>query len=279
MLLVGLVRHIRLEGRIVVKLALIAPYEMLAQSGAQRYHLMLPHLRNHRMYDDHFGRLCKDPDRYVILDNGVAEGVTLRDSELLAVAGSYQVDEVVAPDVLSNARGTFNRSSQFFRHVNRFGPDDLFKFGYVVQGRTIDSCYQHMNWVLGEEWSDLISVWHIPRALIQTAMDPFARMNLARWIYSMDQKQRPVHLLGMSPGFPQELKLIRSYAGPSGTINIRSLDTSLPYVYALHNAYVEADNNPVLKRPAKYFETPIMPSTRSIALANCRTLKRWANGD
>jgi hypothetical protein len=257
-------------GELAVEVAFIPPFDMLGVLKNYKYQLMLPQLVEFPQYTQTYYDLCRDPDKYVILDNGAAEDVPISGVKLLNTANIFGVDEIVAPDVLSDASRTFVRSDAFFRDVSRMNQGDRFTYGYVLQGKTVEECLEHVRRVLRMDWNRLIGVWYIPRILIQTSRDPYARVKLS----SMIPDTRPVHFLGMNPGFPEELM-----SAVAQREVIRSIDTSLPFVYAMHGYSVQGEANPFIRRPFHYFEGPWHdPEWRQRAFENCKTIEGWAKG-
>jgi hypothetical protein len=259
-----------------VKLALIAPFDMLNQSSFGQWHLMLPQLIEDMTYTKHFLALCDNPEKEVILDNGAAEDNPVSFDKLCRIALEFGVDEIVCPDVLRDPVGTFTKLGPFLDKVASYSDltDKMPRLGYVLQGDSLEAAAWAVHRLLSSSLARYIDVWYIPRLLIRESRDRFIRLKVARHLNQVDDENRPIHFLGMDGGYPQEAKAIVA----SGIRNCRSLDTSLPYVYALNGQYIESEDNKPQHRPEDFFESRVHAATRIIAIDNCDTLERWVEG-
>lgn len=267
-----------------MKLALIAPISWLATSEVTNYQLMLPQLLQDQKYADHYRKLCKRSDQYVILDNGAAEGQDkFSNAQLVGIAIYAQVNEVVVPDVLRDQVETLNRMEQFFKDIegdklrnDAFNYDDVrkLKFMGVAQGRTLQEVKDCID-IMMELHGERLHTIALPRHLIETTEDMSARIDLSMYIfneYTGPQGGIQVHCLGAAPTYNKEMLLL----GQLGTV--RGMDTSMPYNYAYQGVEIDSDTAWEIKRPPRYFSRPARNFDNTILHHNIGVMKRWANG-
>jgi hypothetical protein len=244
-----------------VKLALIAPNKHLDLLPSTGYHLLLPQNVNAEGYQEYYRRRRTAGD-FLILDNGAAEGLWLEQNRLYVRARHMMVNEIVVHDEMGNYRGTIKRVEQWAKEL-----DPAFGYMGAVQGQSLDECKKCIDWYLEE--TSWISTLGIPRHLITTTKTKDIRLLLAHYIRSVDKSvTRQIHLLGTSPDYIEELADLGAYFN---AFNVRGIDTSAPYSYALLDRYLQG----TVVRPKGYF-------TRRIAnLQQLRTnifvLKAWCD--
>jgi hypothetical protein len=257
-----------------MRLAFIAPFSMLNQTAHCDFSLMLPQLVENPDYAKYFHSLAPNEDKYVILDNGAAEDVKISASKLLSTGNLFGVDEIVAPDIIGEGWGTYSRAGEFFGYVDHNDWSSEFSYGYALQGKSVEYFLDAIPSLLNSPFNDLINVWYVPRALMQFTHDPFARLKVAKLLLRYDQDLRPIHFLGMHPRYPEELKFLVAENEP----RFRSLDTSLPFVYALQGHKIAETDNGYITRQDDFFESKSSVATRMLADENCEILEGWARG-
>lgn len=236
-----------------MKLALITPVSFLGHATSRsNYHLVLPELlMAYPEYYHAYAILAENPDHYLILDNGAAEGELVNNETLLKLATSLGVDEVVAPDVLRDRDGTVTRSLEFLLEYGigfRDGRYRELNIGIVGQGDNAKEAKLCIAEIVSHGVSDPIKTIHIPRLLVKGRETRYARIDLA-----MDFKREfrynkyDIHLLGASPVWPKEIR------AAAGTRIIRGMDTSMPFNYAYAREWLEGTTKQVW-RPPGYFD-------------------------
>ena len=209
----------------------------------------------------HAFRLASESGNYIILDNGAAEGVETPWRDLLEQAETYNVDEIVLPDVLGDAEETLRRIKDVL-----FGAPRQFRYMAVAQGgdgREVREMIEYLC-TLGN-----IDTIGIPRHLVGT--NPHARVELVDWMRIQGLSSiREIHLLGMHPSFPAELDLFRQEKLCG---YIRTVDTSMPFVAALNNRNLWQDHSPLSSRPDDYFKVHLTADQARLATWNFNYLK------
>lgn len=250
--------------------ALIPPVSLLAYNNDQRYQLMLPHLLNHSAtYKRKYKAYAKDRSKYVILDNGAAEGVKPRPDQLADLAIQYKVQEVVAPDVLGNYEQTVVDTHDFMRYARDL---DFIRLGIVAQGRNVQEAMWCVAATLRSEHWRYVNVVYLPRLLV-TPEQPQARISLAQAIHQR-WPDLQIHFLGASRHWLQEA-LAASRTVPF----VRSIDTSVPFTEATYGRLL--GKTPTgLARPDDYFDwSPLTDASREIVKKNVGRYIGWTKGE
>ena len=254
-----------------MRIALIPPIQMLKHVEGQLYQLMLPQLVSEPYYSNKFKEFTTN-GLHVILDNGAAEGEKISEERLINVASSYRVTEVAVPDVPHNANKTFTKllgfSGKHFTFMQRSRCD----WGYVAQGTSVQEAFDLVKKVATSIYSELYSVVFLPRLLIKSSDDYYARIKLAEMINNLFPKLE-IHLFGASRMFPQEYK-----AAAKEAPFIRSMDTSQPFVYAYHGMTMYnfgTDEGPA--RPKNYFKLVEADFDMGLVNRNVQEMVAWTD--
>jgi len=255
-----------------MKLALIPPVDLLEHTARTDFQLMLPHLVRGKVlqsgrYAHTYRMHCDDPNQYVILDNGEAEGQLQSIVDLFRIAREYGVDELVIPDEIANAEGTRKRYEQFRRALETHTTAAFVRdtnFMYVLQGTTYEEFVDEALWAIEEDHIDVLGV---PRHMIETLKMEDARFRLASRL--VNESDKPLHLLGNSPLYSAELA---DFDWPS---NVRSTDTSSPFNYAYSSLFL--DDGLVQRRPSGYFNLPHETFNQMCLDRNIQLLQEWTS--
>ena len=196
------------------KIAEIVPVSLLDYTKDNAYHMCLAQLvlKNERYAD--FYRARSAEGKYVILDNGAAEGEELNYEDLLRAYDIVKPSEIILPDVLKDARKTIEKTIYFYeKHWNTVM---RYKTMVVPQGKDLKewiSCF--------EELANTI---------------PFTCVGVPKWlgangsldrIIAVDYLSRcdvEVHLLGCNER-PGVIKKCREMNG-----NVRGCDSAFAYL-------------------------------------------------
>jgi hypothetical protein len=207
-----------------VKLALIPPPSNADFMLQTDYQLVLPSFLKHEEDNkyDNTVRICQERGDYIILDNGVAEGLGLDNEEdLYGLAKEFKVSEVVIPDVYGEWEPTLDK-------VVDWKYDEDFKHMAVVAAKTYDEARRLIDAYLD---SPLIDCIGLPRLLLDH-LDVGARWHFAGYLtHAIKEEGVEVHFLGMNSNFMKEM-LGYSTMAKAG---VRGVDTSAPFVYALED--------------------------------------------
>jgi hypothetical protein len=250
-----------------MKAALIPPKGYYNSTAQSDYHLMLAQNTD----PEYIGMYSSlPPDNYIIMDNGAAEGATVRDNILLHRATAMGVDEVVVPDEIGDSEGTIARAHRFFGAAQKDAHWQKYKYMGVVQSQGDHGGIMECIHSFAEM---PINVLGVPRHLVTN--DKYARFNILSMIKGYGfHKRFEVHLLGTNPKWSAEISVIQE-VHPW----VRGVDSSLPYNYSIVGERLTAkfrDNNPIA-RPEGYFDT-IRKIDPDLLQDNIDTFMRWARG-
>jgi hypothetical protein len=250
-----------------VKAALIPPKGFYNSAVQSDYHLVLAQITDPN-YIDVYGNV--PPDNYIIMDNGAAEGATVRDSILLHRARVLGVDEIVVPDEIGDSEGTIARAHRFFGSMQKEPDWSKYKYMGVVQSKGDHGGIMECIHAFAEM---PINVLGVPRHLVD--YDKYGRYNILSMIKGYGYHKRfEVHLLGTNPKWPSEISTIQE-VHPW----VRGVDSSLPYNFAIAGEKLSAKfrDHRTIGRPEGYFDR--VPTINAELLQdNIDTFMRWARG-
>lgn len=249
-------------------LALIPPFKLLEDTSITYTQMVLPHLLRYPDYKAVYSQLCGSSFDHVIMDNGAAESQVVEDEDLIEAATALGVDELVVPDVMGDATLSVNRSRDFIAKVKSLSPD--LPLGVVVQGTDLVDAV----WCLAELLNTDVKIKtvYIPRLLVR-AKHHDIRIQLASHVKEQESNV-DVHFLGASPLWCSEVL----EAARSGLV--RSIDTSLPYMYGKKKMYIRENCIPLTQRGSDmdYFTREWSPEEVIVTRYNVSVYLDWSRG-
>jgi hypothetical protein len=202
-----------------LKLALITPIAQLQDTTYTNYHLLLPQLFEFPAYEKYARSISQDYAQFTILDNGAAEGEEFELDALLAMIETYNMCELVMPDILGGGRESMEKSLKAYNECKKADCSKMI----VVQGTTEAECVVQCDLLMEQDPDVTIG---LPRNLIQYTKDKYIRIRLASYISASDPT-RDMHFLGASHLFSSEIVLAAHYLDE----RVRGIDTSMPYSF------------------------------------------------
>lgn len=119
------------------RVAHIVPVQHLADTVDNQYHMCLAHLVDNDEYREHFAKMAKS-GRFVLMDNGAAEGAQLQPEKLLEMYAYINPTEIVLPDTLYEPGSTIQKSRNFMAKLENRGLLDKYRLMAVPQGRSLN---------------------------------------------------------------------------------------------------------------------------------------------
>ena len=116
------------------KIAQIVPVLHLEQIHHNHYHMCLAHLVMESKEYAEFYALMVDEGKYVLMDNGAAEGSQLSVEELIKMYETINPTEIVLPDTLNNCVDTLRKTLAFVHEYSNLP----YRFMGVPQGKDFD---------------------------------------------------------------------------------------------------------------------------------------------
>lgn len=244
-----------------MKLALIPPYAHL-NTVWDSYHLLLPQCLQNVAYRTFYEQRRSAGD-YIILDNGAAEGLFTPALQLHYFAQEVGASEIVIQDTMNDSRQTIKDTQNFMEYAD----PERFRYMGVVQGENFRDCCDVIDFYMNQEWITCVG---IPRHLIQSG-GARARLQLVEYIrMTCGNALTDIHLLGTSPDAILELQWYQTWFKE---YNVRGVDTSAPYNYALGNRWI--GDGDIIPRPKGYFNK-VIPNHAPL-IANINTMQRWTH--
>lgn len=260
-----------------MQVALIPPKGLEKYTQVTRMQMALAHI-DYPAYREAYSAADFRGD-YIILDNGAAElssGQTpFTNKQLWNIAFKRHATELVLPDSLRNMGKTQSAVIWFFSQLDlllqphRRLVEEL-SFMAVIQGKSMAE-FQRLIAFYAEK--PRIKVLGIPRLLV-TSEHKAMRLDLANWINDEYASRFTLHLLGTSPTWVSEIRAIARYAP-----FVRSVDTSLPFNYALAGEWLDGVKPALVARPPNYFEADHSHINKGILQRNIDTLLGWAHAE
>lgn len=206
------------------KVAHIVPVSHLYDTLDNQYHMCLAHLVECTEYRDHFASLTAK-GKFVLMDNGAAEGCQLKPEELFKMYELIQPTEIVLPDTLFNPASTIQKSRAFLFQMEQMGIK--YRTMAVPQGNTLDEWIACARIFIKDK---RINSFGISKFLNIATSDRYVRFKaceaLMDLIVEYDRQDLEVHLLGCDEG-PLIVKLCQE-AFPF----VRGCDSAFAYLQA-----------------------------------------------
>lgn len=246
------------------------------------YQYILPHLINkYPMYEDFMRWYRRQDDSFIIMDNGLHEGIPFNQGDLLWNINLIEPNIFIVPDAWNDTLITVKNAAYWIKNLKEQVPE-IVNLMVVLQGTTFSelilqfqACYSmgYRYFAINYSSSSYQIAFPNKNKLISQMMGrvkfihEFNEM-LNRWGY----KDIYLHLLGTS--LPQEFVYYKDYP------IINSIDTSNPIIVgALGNRY---NDYGLLYKPEQKIETFIekdLESQYSNIKFNIYKFKSWINSE
>lgn len=256
-----------------MELALIPPVALLDMTLQTTYQLALPHMFKDPWYEAHYKTLlaAQPIGAHVILDNGAAESEHIDNLDLVRLINELHPVEFALPDVLADTDKTVAQAFHFMLDFADQIPSDV-RIGYVAQGTTVKESVEGVRHIIESAVGDAIRVVYIPRLLLKESGSREARLEVARQLY-VEFPELDLHLFGASVEWPQEVRAAARMPW------IRSMDTSLPFNYAINYELIDIETAGKINRPKDYFSLELDDRQTALSYVNVETFMEWARGD
>ena len=178
------------------KIAQIVPVAHLGQIKDNHYHMCLAHLVGDVRYAKFYERMAKE-GKFVLMDNGAAEGSQLSVKELLKMYALINPTEIVLPDTLNDCVDTLRKTLAFVHEYK----DLPYRFMGVPQGQDFDEWCACVEVMLREPRINSIGVSKFLN--IATGVDDIrfhACAYIAKVADALGRRDIEVHLLGCDEG-------------------------------------------------------------------------------
>lgn len=225
------------------KIAHIVPVDSLYLTVDNEYHMCLAQLCNaNRLYKEFFKKRAAE-GKFVLLDNGAAEGTTTEVKHLFELAQEIGAKEVVLPDKLQHMAETIRRTKEAYDKYVEFKESRGYDFGVMIVPQGIDydqwkACAERMV-----EMFPLATSYGIPKVLAKGKNDPYVRFRAVAYLTKLLMKKGrgvEIHLLGCNE--PPVVISAIFHAFP----NVRGIDSAFAHLCAKAGTPI---SNPYVERP------------------------------
>jgi hypothetical protein len=258
-----------------MRIALIPPTSLLYMVADKPLHMVIPDGLKSQVYKDFYNMIGIAEGKAIMLDNGAfeSEGAEFTSSheQLFNMTREVNADVVVLPDKIGDAAETQAKARNYMHfwemyHATQMEPTRPVHFMGVVQGQDWFQLQRSIEGYLDiEEEFETTLILGLPRWITEE-VGAELRIRLAEYIN--EQAPHPVHLLGLSRRWPEEVQ--QAALIPS----INSIDTSAPFVWACEGR--ELGKTTCWERPSDYFNIRI--PDLELVRRNIDVLEGWASG-
>jgi hypothetical protein len=229
----------------MINVATILPTPLLETRKADMYHMCLFQVVKHNPVYAGFFKKMVEQGKFVIMDNGAAEGVNPSMEDLLQVYPLVNPSEVVLPDVVYDKYETLRRTRAAYRKFVEVGLHKTTQFMAVPQGNSFLAWCDCLNEMLQQEHITTIGVskFVTPRFQPEMGSDANVRLECVDMILQQAKKlnrEVQIHLLGCWDD-PKEVGQIAEAFGKE----VRGTDSAIAYVFTRAGL----EYKPGMKRP------------------------------
>lgn len=222
------------------RVAHIVPVSHLADTVDMQYHMCLAHLVDNPEYKAHFAKMSAE-GRFVLMDNGAAEGAQLSPPLLVDMYEEIGPTEIVLPDTLYEPGSTIQKSRNFMRVLDEAGLDGKYRLMAVPQGRSLREWEACARIFVKDTRINSIGISKFLNIATKDRTIRFAAcMCLLRLIVEYKRHDLEVHLLGCDEG-PLVVKMIHEKFP-----FVRGCDSAFAYLQAQAGKMMSLEDD---KRP------------------------------
>lgn len=260
-----------------MQLAVISPTAFLSQFASRGdIHLVLAHLV---LQDPAYRDFYRRESKYKILDNGAFElRRSLTPGELLEAASMVKADEIVAPDVIGAKEATMHVVESFTYAIK--SKNLPYKIMAVPQGEDAFEWIECFVRFCKDKWVDVVGIGYkscLPLKTLTSCLNRLGVESDTRLIVvqaaSQTSARKTIHLLG---GGSCANEIIYQ----SNFSTVRSMDTSLPYVYGKEKILLDVTGNEIILRPEgksiNFQDDTLGEDQKSIIIQNIDIMKGFA---
>lgn len=220
------------------KMAHIVPISHLFETENNQYHMCLAHLVNNTRYAEHFSK-CVKAGKYVLMDNGEAEGKQLNFENLFKAYMRIHPKEIVLPDKLFDSKQTIYKSQTFLDEMTKRNLS--YKVLAVPQGHNLSEWEECAKVFLSDRRINTIGISKFLNIITEDKYIRFKALEkLEKYIKLYNREDVEVHLLGCEEG-PIIVNECHKHF-----LFVRGCDTAFAYLAAQSNIHISLEN---VRRP------------------------------
>lgn len=193
-------------------------------------------------YAEYF-RNIKAQGKFVIMDNGAAEGVNPTAQELMEIYPLVEPSEIVLPDVVYDQHETLARTKEAYQLFVDNGLHEKYQFMAVPQGSNFNEWLECMRTMIRQEHITTIGVskFVTPRFQAEMGMDANVRKECVDAILIAAQaigRDIQIHLLGCWSNPIEIGSICQTFED-----QVRGTDSGIAYVYTRAGVTYTPDTN------------------------------------
>lgn len=212
------------------RVAQIVPACCLELTKDNQYHMCLANIAaRNKTYADFYKRMVSE-GKYVLMDNGAAEGEQLSTASLISMYEYINPTEIVVPDTLCDGPDTLRKAVEFIAKY----PDLPYKLMFVPQGKTFEEwCNNAKALLLSFENANSVGVSKFLNIATDDPMIRYAAAGFIEEFNATHNRNVEVHLLGCDegPAIVRDIQL--EY--PS----VRGCDSAFAYIAAQAGTHID----------------------------------------
>lgn len=222
------------------RVAHIVPVQQLQDTSENQYHMCLAHLADNAEYAQFFANMA-EKGKFVLMDNGAAEGSQLQSDVLLKMYEKVNPTEIVLPDTLYEAGSTIQKTRNFLQLLSSEGLENQYRTMAVPQGHNLEEWEACARIFVRDTRINTIGV---SKFLNVATRDRYVRVKacdiLYKLIHEYNRSDMEVHLLGCDEG-PLIVKMIQNNHS-----FVRGCDSAFAYLQAQKGTLMSLQDD---KRP------------------------------
>lgn len=222
------------------RIAHIVPVSHLEDTKDLQYHMCLAHLVGNEEYRNHFANMAK-LGRFVLMDNGAAEGAQLQPEKLIEAYAEIRPKEIVLPDTLYESGSTIQKTRNFINKLDNRNLLGEFRLMAVPQGNTFAEWLACARIFVKDTRINTIGISKFLNICTKNRYIRYeACMELALLFAEYNRTDLEVHLLGCDEG-PSIVKMIKNRFE-----FVRGCDSAFAYLQAQSGKMltIEDDSRP-----------------------------------
>ena len=221
-----------------MRIAEIIPVGCLEKTAQNQYHMCLAHLVQQNDEYTKFYRRMSNEGKYVLMDNGAAEGSQLDIEGLIECYEKVQPTEIVLPDTLCNSEETVQKSVRALQLLKDRGLLKNRRVMFVPQGKTFREWCNCLQTFMAYACTSVDTIG-VSKFLEMETGDSDVRMKAVRYL-DEHCKWYEIHLLGCSEG-PDAIKECHELS-----THVRGCDSAFAYICTQAGVTIGPDT----KRPS-----------------------------
>lgn len=242
----------------IAHISTINSLEQISSKGDIEF-CLAPYCKN-----EDYKKYFKSSRKFIILDNGVAEDILISDEDLVELALSMLVDELIIPDVIGDYKKTKKMREKFMDKYYAKLNDAGIQIQSVVQGKTLKEYEECLKEISEDSRINTIGIpFRINYADFKGETKEQNNMSNRIFFILIFEFFKPIHCLGCN--LPEEFEVLKH-------MKIRSIDSKLMARYGL-NMKIFNFNDKEKSKKKLFVDKDLNDAQIKCAIKNIKKLK------